>query len=282
VRLSGTLRSDRNFTLITNEPTFESPQTNTQRIGARAEYVYDNSSMRSINIYNGIRAKVFAEGMNRFRVQFADPFAIEPSNGLLGVVGTDLRYYLPVLRKSVLAARISAGTSFGDEPILYYVGGVEGSIIGTFDQSTGIPERNYSFENIAPQLRGFDRNIRNGTSYVVTTVELRVPVFRHLISDDLRYDFLREFQIVGFFDSGTAWHGASPYSPENPINSASFQSAESVFLDVQYYRDPLIVGYGVGFRTSLFGYFLKLDYATGIETKARLNPRWHFSLGTDF
>jgi len=282
VRLSSTLRSDRNFTLITNEPTFSSPQRNTQRLGLRAEYVYDNSSMRSINIYNGIRAKVFAEGMNRFRVQFADPFAVEPSNGLLGLLGTDVRYYLPVLKKSVLAARVSAGTSFGDEPILDYVGGVEGAIGAGFDQSTGVPERPYSFENIAPQLRGFDRNIRNGTSYVVTTIELRVPVFRHLVSDDLRYDFLREFQLVGFFDSGTAWHGTSPYSPENPINSASFQSGESVFLDVRYYRDPLIVGYGLGARTSLFGYFLKLDYATGIETKARLKPRWHFSIGTDF
>ena len=282
LRLSSTLRSDRNFTLITNESTFGSPQQNTQRVGLRAEYVYDNSSVRSVNIINGIRAKVFAEGMNRFRVQFANPFTVEPSNGVLGLVGTDIRYYLPVLKKSVLAARISAGTSFGDEPILYYVGGVEGAIGAGFDQSTGIPDRSYSFENIAPQLRGFDRNIRNGTSYVVTTVELRIPIFRHLISDDLRYDFLREFQIVGFFDSGTAWHGASPYSPENPINSASFQSGESVFLDVQYYRDPLIVGYGVGARTSIFGYFLKLDYAAGIETKARLQPRWHFSLGTDF
>ncbi len=282
IRLSGTLRNDRNFTLITNPTTFESPQINSQRLGARAEYVYDNSSMRSINIFNGVRAKVFAEGMNRFRVQFADPFTIEPSNGVLGVVGTDVRYYLPVLKKSVLAARFSAGTSFGSEPILYYVGGVEGSILNRFDQSTGIPDREYSFENIAPQLRGFDRNIRNGTSYAVTTVELRVPVFRHLISDNIRYDFLREFQVVGFFDSGTAWHGLSPYSPQNPINSASFQNGETVFIDVQYFRDPLILGYGFGFRTSVFGYFLKLDYAIGIETKAALPSTWHFSLGTDF
>ena len=282
VRLSSTLRNDRRFTLITNQSSFESPQLSSQRIGLRAEYVYDNSSMRSINILNGVRAKVFAEGMNRFRVQLADPFVIEPSNGVLGLVGTDVRYYLPVLKKSVLAARVSAGTSFGQEPILFYVGGVEGTILNRFDQSTSIPERNYSFENIAPQLRGFDRNIRNGTSYVVTTVELRVPVFRHLISDNLRYDFIREFQLVGFFDSGTAWHGLSPYSPENPINSASFQSGESVFIDVQYFRDPLILGYGFGFRTSVFGYFMKLDYAIGIETKAALPSTWHFSLGTDF
>lgn len=282
VRLSSTLRNDRRFTLITNQSAFEAPQISGQRIGLRAEYVYDNSSMRSVNIYNGVRAKVFAEGMNRFRVQLADPFVIQPSLGVLGLVGTDVRYYLPVFKKSVLAARFSAGTSFGQEPILFYVGGVEGTILNRFDQSTSIPDRNYSFENIAPQLRGFDRNIRNGTSYAVTTVELRIPVFRHLVSDNLRYDFLREFQLVGFFDSGTAWHGLSPYSPENPINSASFQSGESVFIDVQYFRDPLILGYGFGFRTSLFGYFLKLDYAIGIETKAALPSTWHFSLGTDF
>ncbi len=282
IRLSGTLRSDQNFTLITDDDSFVKPVTNTQRLGIRAEYVYDNSSQRSMNIYNGSRTKFFVEAMNRFRVQFADPFTIEPNNGFLSVLGVDSRYYLPIFDKSVLAARLSAGTSLGSERILYYVGGVERALISGFDQSTGIPNENFAFENIAPQLRGFDRNIRNGTSYVVSTVELRVPIFRHIFSDQIRYDFLREFQVVGFFDSGTAWHGLSPYSPENPINSAQFESGESVIINVQYFRDPLVLGYGFGFRSSVFGYFVKMDFARGIETRATLPLRVHLSLGTDF
>lgn len=282
VRLSGTLRSDRDFTLITNEDTFSSPVVNTQRIGARAEYVYDNSSQRSLNIYNGSRSKIFVESMNRFRIQVEDPFIVEPSNGFMTIIGLDSRYYYPIFEKSVLAARISAGTNFGSEKTLFYAGGVERSIFGGFDQSTGIPNEVYAFENIAPQLRGFDRNIRNGTSYVVTTVELRVPIFRHLFSDQIRYDFIREFQLVVFFDSGTAWHGSSPYSTKNPINSATFNSAELVTLNVQYFRDPLVLGYGWGFRTSIFGYFLKVDFARGIETRDILPQKIHLSLGTDF
>ncbi len=282
VRLSGTLRSDRDYTLITNESTFASPVINTQRIGARVEYVYDNSSQRSLNIYNGSRSKFFVESMNRFRIQVEDPFVIEPSNGFMTIIGLDSRYYYPIFEKSVLAARISAGTNFGSEKTLFYAGGVERSIFGGFDQSTGIPNEVYAFENIAPQLRGFDRNIRNGTSYVVSTVELRVPIFRHLFSDQLRYDFIREFQLVGFFDSGTAWHGSSPYSSKNPINSATFTSGQSVVLNVQYFRDPLVLGYGWGFRTSIFGYFLKVDFARGIETRDILPQRIHLSLGTDF
>jgi len=111
---------------------------------------------------------------------------------------------------------------------------------------------------------------------------LRVPIFRHIFSDQIRYDFLREFQVVGFFDSGTAWHGLSPYSPENPINSAQFESGESVIINVQYFRDPLVLGYGFGFRSSVFGYFVKMDFARGIETRATLPLRVHLSLGTDF
>ena len=282
VRLSGTLRSDRDFTLITNETTFGSPVTNTQRIGARVEYVYDNSSQRSLNIYRGSRSKIFVESMNRFRIQVEDPFTFEPSNGFMTILGLDSRYYYPIFEKSVLAARISAGTNFGSEKTLFYAGGVERSILPGFDQSTGIPNEVYAFENIAPQLRGFDRNIRNGTSYVVSTVELRVPIFRHLFSDQLRYDFIREFQLVGFFDAGTAWHGSSPYSPKNPINSATFNSGESVVFNVQYFRDPLVVGYGWGFRTSVFGYFLKVDFARGVETRTILDQKVHISLGTDF
>jgi len=248
VRLSGTLRSDRDYTLITNETTFNAPVQNTQRLGVRAEYVYDNSSQRSLNIYNGSRSKFFVEGMNRFRIQLEDPFTIEPSNGFMTIIGLDSRYYYPILEKSVLAMRNEV----------------------------------YAFENIAPQLRGFDRNIRNGTSYVVSTVELRVPIFRHLFSDQIRYDFIREFQLVGFFDSGTAWHGTSPYSAKNPINSATFNSGESVVFNVQYFRDPLVLGYGWGFRTSIFGYFLKVDFARGIETRDVLPQKIHLSLGTDF
>jgi outer membrane translocation and assembly module TamA len=53
-------------------------------------------------------------------------------------------------------------------------------------------------------------------------------------------------------------------------------------LTVRYFRDPLVMGYGAGLRMRLFGYFLRFDYATGVETRRTQTPKLHFSIGMDF
>ena len=53
-------------------------------------------------------------------------------------------------------------------------------------------------------------------------------------------------------------------------------------VEVTYFRDPIVAGYGFGVRSVLFGYFLKLDYAWGIETKVVQDPILYFSMGMDF
>ena len=51
---------------------------------------------------------------------------------------------------------------------------------------------------------------------------------------------------------------------------------------VNFFRDPIVAGYGVGVRSMLFGYFLRVDYAWGIETRQVLDPRLFIALGMDF
>ena len=53
---------------------------------------------------------------------------------------------------------------------------------------------------------------------------------------------------------------------------------------LKYLRDgnPIIFGYGAGVRTTVLGYFIKLDYGWGFETKQVRDPILHFSIGTDF
>ena len=50
----------------------------------------------------------------------------------------------------------------------------------------------------------------------------------------------------------------------------------------KYFRDPLVAGYGVGVRSVLFGYFVRLDYGWGIETRQTQDPMLYFSIGMDF
>ena len=111
-----------------------------------------------------------------------------------------------------------------------------------------------------------------------------MPIFKYL-SRRIRSSFLRNFQVIGFFDVGTAWVGGSPYSDENPLNTSFFPAenpSSAVRVKVTYFRDPIVAGYGVGARALLFGYFVRVDYAWGIETREVQDPVWHFSLGMDF
>lgn len=282
MKMSAMLRNDSHYAKITDKAIYnEFSPTNNQHVGLKLSMTYDNSSERSINILRGIRAKICLEGMNKFRLDMTNSFVFEPSKAVLGIISTDLRYYVPLLEKSVLAFRVSGGTSLGTERLLYFMGDVEGTLIQSYDDTTPVPNTGFAYRVRTPQMRGFATNIRNGSSYALSNVELRVPVFRYLFSDEYRFDFVREFQIVGFFDVGTAWYGLSPYSPENPINSAQLENP-IVSLNIKYYRDPIIMGYGWGMRTNVVGYFVKFDYAWGIDTKATLTPRMHFSIGKDF
>jgi len=100
-----------------------------------------------------------------------------------------------------------------------------------------------------------------------------------------RYDgsrFLRNLQIVGFFDAGTAWYGASPYSDANPLNVEQVSAGDVIELEVRYFRDPLIMGFGGGLRVDLFGYFVRFDVARGVETRRVQDRKYYFSIGTDF
>jgi outer membrane translocation and assembly module TamA len=94
--------------------------------------------------------------------------------------------------------------------------------------------------------------------------------------------FFRNFQLVGFFDVGTAWEGSNPYSEENPLNTSVVENSGLVSVKVNYFRDPIVAGYGGGVRAMLFGYFVRLDYAWGIETRTIQDPMLYLSIGTDF
>jgi hypothetical protein len=48
--------------------------------------------------------------------------------------------------------------------------------------------------------------------------------------------------------------------------------------------DPFVGGFGLGLRVSVFGYFLRFDYAWGVEDYKIYNRKgmFNFSIGLDF
>lgn len=284
VKLSATFRNDRTIALSTNRTSLEQNTDDAQRFGLRLEWVYDNSQLFDINRRTGTRAKIFAEMVKRFDLNLfeAGP-KLQFNKGFMTVIGLDARHYFSLDDRSVLATRVTAATSFGSERMLYYLGGVENWLFASYDRGIGVPTgANFAYTSLAANMRGFRYNARNGSSVALFNGELRVPIFQYLSQQRIRSSLLRNTQLVGFLDAGTAWHGSNPFGPDNPLNTIVLTNPPTVHVVVNYYRNPLIVGYGAGLRTLLFGYIVKLDYGWNWETKSRQRPILHFSLGADF
>ena len=284
LRLSGTIRNDRVITLSTDLGTLSRKTDDAQRFGLKLEWVYDNTRILDINNRRGTRAKAWTEVVKRFDLNLfeAGP-KLQFNKGFMTVLGFDARHYVSLDRRSLIAVRGTGATSFGSERILYYLGGVENWLFPSFDKGISVPnDINFAYTALAANMRGFKYNARNGSSVVLANAELRVPVLQYLSRQKIRSSFLRNFQVVGFIDAGTAWHGSDPFGPNNPLNTVVLTNPPTVEVIVNYYRNPLIVGYGAGVRTMLFGYLLKLDYGWNWETKTNRKPLLHFSMGADF
>ena len=198
------------------------------------------------------------------------------------VAGIDARNYIELDRHTIFATRLASQVSFGSEKILYYLGGTDGWLFPGFNNETQTAtNENYAYQVPTPNLRGFQYNIRNGNNFALLNAELRVPFVRYMSKGTISSSFLNNLQLVGFFDVGTAWNGWNPFAKYNPLNTV-FISQPGIDIKVNYFRNPIVFGYGGGLRFLLFGYFVRLDYAKGWDTGNIGKPKIYVSLGTDF
>ncbi len=280
LRLTSQLRLDKLTYLATDSATLRAPARNEQRIGLRAEYVNDNVLMLANNMPIGTRMKFYGEMMKGLKIQFAGERSFDFKNGFLGILGFDARHYRRIDKRSIIALRLTGATSFGKEKMLYMIGGVEGAIRPPLGNNLSIPAGNYAFLTQAAQMRGFNNNIRNGNSMLLFNSEIRVPIIQYIFPN-VRASWLKNLQGIGFFDMGTAWQGKKLFSIDNPLNTVILNNPP-ITIKVNYFRDPIVMGTGYGLRTTLFGYFIKFDYAWGVETRVFQKPVKHLSIGFDF
>ena len=276
-RLEGSagILNEKNITLSIDVPSLETPPVTTYMPHLEADYVYDATRPAGLNIYSGLRGRGF--------IQYYDDLS-KTKTGMF-VAGFDIRYYKKIHRELIWANRLSGGTSFGQEHLLYYMGGVDGWFNPTFSSITGAtPGQNYVFQTLATPLRGFDQNIRNGTNFILYNTEIRFPIFRYLSNRPIKSDFLNNFQFITFLDVGTAWTGATPYSTVNSINTTVVGAPGNpitVIISTQQY--PFVEGFGEGIRTRILGYFVRLDEAWGVNNGSITGgPTTYFSFSLDF
>ncbi|MFZ5941502.1 MAG: hypothetical protein ACOYXB_13095 [Bacteroidota bacterium] len=278
IRGTATFRHDNTVYLATDLSNLNEKNMVKVWSGLKAEYVFDNTRSLGTNLYSGLRMKMFAEAYRQLNTEKSD----------LYVAGTDIRYYIRLHRTLIWANRFAASTSFGRSPLIYYLGSVDNwtnffpNRWPTFDQSVDIDyTKNYSYQALATNLRGFSQNIRNGNNFAVINTELRWPVIRYFANHPLSSSFLNDFQIVAFADIGSAWTGLHPFTGKNAWDYETYENGP-ITVKIDSNRDPIVAGYGFGLRTRLFGYFIRLDWAWGIENR-EIQPRiFYLSLSLDF
>ena len=151
-----------------------------------------------------------------------------------------------------------------------------------FDNTIPVnPDVNYGFQALATNLRGFSQNARNGNSFALINSEIRWPFVRYLAGHPLRSNFLNSLQVVGFGDIGTAWTGSSPWSGKNAYDNEIIKNGP-VIVTLDSNREPIVAGFGVGARAQVFGYFLRADWAWGIENNYLIPKIFYLSFSLDF
>ena len=278
--LKGTVsyRYDRHVTLAEDIASLYSKTRSKHWGSLKGEVIYDNTRKRAVNIYFGTRFKIFGEYYREITAKKSDMF----------VIGADFRKYTRIHRELIWANRFAASTSFGPTKLVYYLGGVDNWMGYLFNKNpmfdNTIPvsnTENYGFQALATNMRGFTQNIRNGNSFALVNSEIRWPFVRYIAGHPLRSNFLNSLQIVGFGDIGTAWTGNNPWSGNNSYDTEIFKNGPvQVTLDSN--RQPIVAGYGGGLRAQLMGYFIRADWAWGIEDGYVMPRIFYLSFSLDF
>jgi WD40 repeat protein len=247
--------------------------------GFRAELVYDDSFTKDVNLIEGTRAKL----------SFRQVQGISDSNFGFGNVSVDVRNYFKIYRDIVFATRGYFGSYFGRSPQQYVAGGIDNWLFNRRNQSgEGNPlrssfevNRNIYFLEFVTPIRGFDFAELFGQNTMAFNAEFRVPLVRALSGGTINSGFFRHLQFTTFYDVGSAWTGPSPFNRDNTINFDRIKQGPFEF-EINRFKSPWLMSYGAGFRSVMFGFYMKLDVAWPVEGYAVGKPRPFVSLGYDF
>jgi WD40 repeat protein len=271
-------RYDKQVIMAIDVPSLHYKDLTRHWASLKGEMVYDNTRKKLINIYYGTRFKIFGEYYKELTSTKSNMF----------VLGVDFRKYIKIHRELIWANRFAASSSFGPTKLLYYLGGVDNwmgylfNSVPMFNSSVPVtPGMNYGFQAIATNMRGFSQNVRNGNNFMLINSELRWPVIRYIAGHPLKSNFLNSVQVIGFGDVGTAWSGKSPWDKVNGYATETLTNGP-VTVVVDSNRDPIVGGFGFGARAQILGYFVRADWAWGVQNNYVLPRIFYLSFSLDF
>jgi hypothetical protein len=261
-----------------NQVSLVTPEEYSGFAGALISYEVDNTVQAGDNLRTGYRINATLEAQKDMVM-----------SGEFVRIGFDARYYKKLSNTFYFATRFSSSYQLGSRTQASMLGGMDNWFFNRRDvraQETplgldGLARRDVFMSNFIAPLRGFALNKLSGNSHLLFNAEIRIPVKSIMPSESS--SLLNSVQLVGFTDVGTAWTGSSPFEKSNGFNTNVYGGKTNPFIaTVTDFRNPFLVGYGIGARAVIFGYFVKFDYAFGIENKEVKSPQTYLTLGYDF
>ncbi len=253
--------------------------------GGKLEYVYDRTEPMGLYAFTGTKGKVgfqHYQGLNYGDRSFSNLYV-------------DLRSYQKIHKNIVLASKFYFGSFMGSNPQTYLVGGMDNWMFNSFynppanrpepspvRNPNGLENSNILFADFV-DLRGFDYDEIRGRNALTFSTELRLPLFSYLTRGTITSNFVKNFQLVGFYDIGSAWNNAAPWEKVNDQNTEVINTSGSPFVIVlNNFNNPWLQSYGAGLRTVLMNYYIKFDVARPVRNYTTEDLKFYFTLGYNF
>ena len=260
-------------------------QLNVSYAGGKVEYVYDRTEPMGLYAFTGTKGKVgfqHYQGLNYGDRSFSNLYV-------------DLRNYQKIHKNIVLASKFYFGSFMGSNPQTYLVGGMDNWMFNSFynppanrpepspvRNPNGLENSNILFADFV-DLRGFDYDEIRGRNALTFSTELRLPLFSYLTRGTITSNFVKNFQLVGFYDIGSAWNNAAPWEKVNDQNTEVINTTGSPFVIVlNNFNNPWLQSYGAGLRTVLMNYYIKFDVARPVRNYKTEDLKFYFTLGYNF
>ncbi|MDX1529961.1 MAG: peptidase MA family metallohydrolase [Rhodothermales bacterium] len=229
------------------------------------------------------RSRTFLYPALTYTVDRTEPGFLAPSGGhrwalrlagspglsvTFGTVLADVRQYVGLGYGYSLAFRASGGLSFGPDPQRFYAAGVQNWINPDFERIPIEDEDDFVFGTPVLPLRGFSIDEASGDRFGLVNAEFRAPLVAAILPGPIPILPLYNIQATAFLDAGAVYAGGFDLWADD--------------AEGRRVLDDLLVGTGVGLRTILLGYPLRLDWAWPFDGREFGDGRVYFSIGLDF
>lgn len=284
IRMQVGFRNDKFVVAGSDETTLKLKDFHDNYALLRLEYVYDNTTNPAINIWHGTRYKIYGDMNAQINGDMYQIFGTGSTNKgkFTYNTGVDVRHYESIFRNFIWATRFSADFSWGTRKLLYYLGGTDNWLNPKINTNTPVNmSENYAFQTLSTPLRGYKQNARNGNNVMVFNTELRLPVFATFMDRPINAAIIRNFQLTSFIDIGTAWNQKLNFKDANYTYYTGSDGTVTVKVK-EGFLGPFVGGYGFGARTTIAGYFLRVDAGWPAVGFFRGKPIWYFGMGVDF